>query len=130
MNKNKFKQYKKKSGILIPVSLKNQIPFKTKRIFLIYGKKNFVRGDHAHYKCSQFLIPIYGKIEVFYENKLEKKTVILNHKSPKGILLKPKTWCKIKFLNKNDILMVFCDREYEFSDYIESYASFLKVKKK
>ena len=25
--------------------------------------------DHAHYKCSQFLVPIYGSIHVEYENK-------------------------------------------------------------
>ena len=60
MKKYYFKQYKKKSGTLIPFSLIKNVPFKTKRIFIIYGNKNFIRGNHAHYKCSQFLIPIYG----------------------------------------------------------------------
>ena len=35
------------------------------------------------------------------------------------LLLKPMTWCKIKFNTNDSKLMVFCDREYEFSDYIE-----------
>ena len=130
MNKYFFKQYKKKSGILIPFSLKKNIPFKTKRIFIIYGNKNFVRGNHAHYKCSQFFVPIYGSIDIEYENKKIKTVKRINYKRKQGLLLKPKTWCKIKFNTNNSIIMVFCDREYEFKDYIEKYKDFLKIIKK
>ena len=55
-----------------------------------------------------------------------KKTIILNHKKKEGYLLKPKTWCKIKFLTNHAILMVVCDMEYQFNDYIEKYSDFLK----
>ena len=106
------------------------MPFKTKRIFLIYGKKNFTRGDHAHHKCKQFLVPIFGKMEVEYENKFKKFKKIIDYKNKKGLLLNSKTWCKIKFKTNNCILMVFCDREYEFKDYIENYKSFIKIVKK
>ena len=47
-----------------------------------------------------------------------------------GLLIKPKTWCRIKFNSNHSILMVFCDREYEFKDYIERYKDFLKIIKK
>ena len=80
MKKESFKQYKKKSGTLVPISLKENIPFETKRVFLIYGNKNFTRGNHAHYKCSQYLVPILGKMEVESENIKKKKKVILDHK--------------------------------------------------
>ena len=130
MKKFKFKKFTKKSGSLIPFSLAKDVPFKTKRIFLIYGKKNFIRGDHAHYKCKQFLVPILGKMEVKYENKFQSFTKDLNYKDKKGLLLNSKTWCKIKFKTNNCILMVFCDREYEFNDYIENYKNFLKIVKK
>ena len=130
MKKFTFKKFTKKSGSLIPFSLSNDVPFITKRIFLIYGKKNFIRGDHAHRKCKQFLVPIFGKMEVEYENKFKKFKNILDYKKKRGLLLKPKTWCKIKFRTNNCILMVFCDREYEFKDYIENYKNFLKIVKK
>jgi UDP-2-acetamido-3-amino-2,3-dideoxy-glucuronate N-acetyltransferase len=130
MKKFTFKKFTKKSGSLIPFSLSNDVPFITKRIFLIYGKKNFIRGDHAHRKCKQFLVPIFGKMEVEYENKFKKFKNILDYKKKRGLLLKPKTWCKIKFRTNNCILMVFCDREYEFKDYIENYQSFLKIVKR
>ena len=93
-------------------------------------KKNFTRGDHAHHKCKQFLIPIFGKMEVEYENRFKKFKKVINYKDKKGLLLNPKTWCKIKFKTNNSILMVFCDREYEFKDYIENYKNFLKIVKK
>ena len=130
MKKFTFKKFTKKSGSLIPFSLSNDVPFITKRIFLIYGKKNFIRGVHAHRKCKQFLVPIFGKMEVEYENKFKKFKNILDYKKKRGLLLKPKTWCKIKFRTNNCILMVFCDREYEFKDYIENYQSFLKIVKR
>lgn len=125
-----FKKFKKRSGSLVPISLKKDIPFKTKRIFLIYGNKNFVRGNHAHKKCSQFLVPISGKIELTFTTRLLSKKVLLNSSKKKGILLKPLTWCKLSFITKNAVVMVFCDREYEFKDYIENYKSFLKIIKK
>ena len=130
MKKNAFLQFKRKSGILIPFSLKKDISFNTKRIFIIYGNKNYTRGNHAHYKCSQYLVPILGKMEVEIENTNEKTKVVLDHKKKSGLLLKPKTWCKIKFINNNSILLVFCNKEYVYKDYIENYKEFLKIIKK
>ncbi len=130
MLKIKFKSYRKKSGTLVPFSLKKDFPIKVKRIFLINGKKNFQRGDHAHKKCSQFIYPILGRIEIICTSKDGTKKIVLDHKKVEGYLLKPKTWCKIKFLTKNAILLVACDMEYKFSDYIENYSDFLKIIKK
>mgnify|MGYP001341050739 FL=1 len=124
-----FNKFKKKSGTLIPISLSKDIPFKTKRVFMIYGNKNFVRGNHAHKKCSQFLLPIFGKIRIDYFDKLRKNSVLLNSNKKKGILLKPLTWCKLTFLSKNSIILVFCDREYEYKDYIEKISDFKKILK-
>ena len=129
MKKTKFKSYKKNSGTLVPFSLKKDFPINVKRIFIINGKKNYLRGDHAHKKCSQFLFPVLGKIKIHCINKNLDQKIILNSKENKGYLVKPKTWLKIKFLENQSILMVFCDREYEFKDYIENYNDFLKLYK-
>ena len=126
----KFNYFKKKSGTLIPFSLKKDFPIKIKRIFIIYGKKNFVRGNHAHKKCSQFLFPLLGKMKIECISSKFKKKLILDYEKKKGYLIKPKTWIKISFLTKNELLMVGCDREYEFEDYIEKYNNFLEIIKK
>ena len=127
MKKIKIKNFKKKSGSLVPFSIKKSLPFKIKRIFIIKGKKNFIRGDHAHKKCSQFLYPLVGKIKIYCITKKISKNIILDENKMEGYLLSPKTWCKIKFLSNSAILLVACDREYEFNDYIENYSDFLKI---
>ena len=127
MKIKKLKIYSDKTGDLVPISLKDNIPFKTKRIFIIHGKKNHIRADHAHYKCSQFLITLSGTIIVNYENKKSKFKKILSVKKNNYLMLKPKTWCKIKFNSSNSKLMVFCDKEYDPSDYIRNYKKFLTM---
>ena len=123
----KLKIYSDETGDLVPISLKDNIPFKTKRIFIIHGKKNRFRADHAHYKCSQFLLPLSGTVVVNYRSKKGKFKKILSFKRNNGLLLKPMTWCKIKFISINSKLMVFCDKEYDPLDYIRNYKKFLNM---
>jgi len=130
MSQKKLKIYKNSSGLLAPISLKKDIPFAPKRVFIIHGKKNSIRGDHAHHKCSQFLIPLGGTMFVEYENRKGKFKKTLSLIKNNYLLLKPKTWCKITFDTNNSKLIVFCDREYEFSDYIEKYNEFVSMIKK
>ena len=66
-------------------------------------------------------------MEVHFEDNMTKTIKIINYKKKQGLLLKPKTWCKLKFINKDSILLVFCDKEYKFDDYIEYYQNFLKI---
>ena len=127
MTKNiKYKTFHKKSGSLIPIEINKKFPIRVKRIFFIYGKKKYIRADHAHKKCSQLFFPIMGKMKIEYFNKKEKGKKILDSKKKEGFLLKPKNWCRVEFLKNNSILMVFCDRKYEYKDYIENYKDFLK----
>ena len=130
MKIQKIKNYVETTGSLVPISLKKNIPLNVKRIFIIHGKVNFLRGNHAHYKCSQFLIPLYGSIIVEYENKKNKLKKTLSFSKNNSLLLEPLTWCKIKFTTNNSKLMVFCDREYEPLDYIVDYTKFKTLLKK
>jgi hypothetical protein len=74
----------------------------------------------------QYLVRL--KLSVFLKKR--KKKIILDYGKKEGYLVKPKVWLKIKFLTKNSILMVVCDKEYEFDDYIEKFEDFLKIIKK
>ena len=53
-----LKKFTRISGKLLPITFNNKFPIKVKRIFIIYGKKNHIRGDHAHKRCSQVFFPI------------------------------------------------------------------------
>ena len=126
----KLKSFTKASGKLVPINFNKEIPIKIKRIFYIYGKKNYYRGDHAHKKCKQLFIPISGKIALIIKKNDQEKKIILNAKNNKAILVPNLAWCRLKFLTKDSIVMVACDRKYEFNDYIEKYNEFKIIEKK
>ncbi len=46
-------------------------------------KKNHIRGDHAHKKCSQIFFPIMGKIKINMKYKKTEKNIKLIKKNYK-----------------------------------------------
>ena len=127
IKKNKIKSFNNLTGKLTPFTFDNKFPIKAKRIFYIVGKKNKIRGEHAHRKCSQFLFPLLGNFELSILNKTQNKRFIIYSRKNFGFLIKPKTWLKVKFLSKSSVLMVVCDKNYNFKDYIENLKEFKKI---
>ena len=125
-----FKKFTKASGKLLPITFNNKFPIKIKRIFILYGKKNYIRGDHAHKKCSQVFFPIMGKIKINMKYKKTEKSINLSHKGSKALLVPPRIWSSVEFLNNNSIVLVLTDYEYDFKDYIETYKEFIAFQKR
>ena len=125
----KLKSYTKKSGKLVPINFNREFPIKVKRIFYIFGKKNHYRGDHAHKKCKQLFIPVSGSISLIMKTNNKEEIITLDSKKDKAILVPNLVWCRLKFLTKNSIVLVACDRKYEFKDYIDNYTNFKKIEK-
>ena len=126
IKKFKIKTYLAKTGKLIPISFNKQFPIQVKRVFFLYGKKKKIRGDHAHKKCSQFFFVISGKITLDIKTPSAKKKILLTHSSKIAVLVPPKYWCSVKFVNKNSILMVACDQYYNFNDYLGTFDDYKK----
>jgi dTDP-4-dehydrorhamnose 3,5-epimerase-like enzyme len=126
IKKIKIKSYNSASGKLVPISFDKKFPFSIKRIFFLHGKKNKIRGDHAHKKCSQLFMAISGKIILNIKTPSMKKKFILEKKTKYAVLIPPKYWCSVKFLKENSVLLVLNDRYYEFSDYLETFDDYKK----
>ena len=132
MNKKEIQEihlpiFQKDSGSLIFVENYSQVPFEIKRVFFVKGKKGNIRGNHAHYKCSQFLICITGKIEVECDNG-DSKTKFSLDSCQKGLLIPPLVWAKQNYQLDNSSLAVICDMKYNKDDYIYDYELFRKSK--
>ena len=125
-----LKKFTKKSGKLLPITFNNKFPIKVKRIFVIYGKKNYIRGDHAHKKCSQVFFPIIEKIKISIKYKKTEKSINLSHKGSKALLVPPRIWSRVEFLKNNSVALVLNDYEYDFKDYIETYKEFIAFQKR
>jgi dTDP-4-dehydrorhamnose 3,5-epimerase-like enzyme len=126
----KLKKFTKRSGKLLPITFNNKFPIKVKRIFIIYGKKNHIRGDHAHKKCSQVFFPIMGKIKISMKYKKTEKSINLSHEGSKALLVPPRIWSRVEFLRNNSAVLVLTDYEYDFKDYIETYKEFISFQKR
>ena len=73
IKKYNIKIFRNGSGKLVPLSFDKKFPIKAKRIFFLYGKKNKIRGNHAHKKCSQFFFLISGKVILNVTTPFSKK---------------------------------------------------------
>ena len=125
-----FKKFTNKSGTLLPITFKNKFPIKVKIIFITYGKKKYIRGDHAHKKCSQIFLPIMGKIKINMKYKKTEKSINLSHRGSKALLVPPRIWSRVEFLNNNSVVLVLTDYEYDYRDYIETYKEFVAFQKR
>jgi dTDP-4-dehydrorhamnose 3,5-epimerase-like enzyme len=123
--KIKVPKFKNKYGLLTVVEENSILPFKFKRVYFVHANKNIKRGDHAHKKCYQFFLCLNGKIEVTYTNGKSKKKTILKNNS-EGLLVPPKIWSKLLYLEKNTLLSVFCNTYYDKKEYLNNYEDFLK----
>ena len=125
-----LKKFTKRSGKLLPITFNNKFPIKVKRIFIIYGKKKHIRGDHAHKKCSQVFFPIMGKIKINMKYRKTEKSINLSYNGSKALLVPPKIWSRVEFLKNHSVVLVLTDYEYDFKDYIETYKEFIAFQKR
>ena len=119
---------KDERGDLIAIQFQKHLNLSIERSFLVFGKKNFTRGNHAHIECNQFLCCISGSCEVKCDDGKDSFSQILS--DPSKILRIPNMiWSSQKYLSENTILIVFCDLDYNEKEYIRDYESFMKARK-
>lgn len=100
---------------------------KIERIFFVDGKKNKIRGKHAHKLCNQIIFYIDGKIQITISDGVSEKIITLSNVG-EYIFLPNKFWSKQKFFNDKSRIMICCDRKYEKKDYIYSLSELVEFK--
>jgi dTDP-4-dehydrorhamnose 3,5-epimerase-like enzyme len=118
----------KKSPNLIVGEIKKNFNFICKRFFFITGKKNEIRGRHAHKKQLQFLICINGACQLDFDDGKKKQKILLDSNT-KGVRVSAGIWGVQKYLKQNTILLVFSDGSYDEKDYLRDYEGFKSYKK-
>lgn len=116
-------------GELVPLEMKKGLPFEPVRVFMVYGVSGqYVRGEHAHHKCGQFLIAAHGSVSVIVDDGKQRKEVQLAEPNI-GLYLAPMTWgIQYKF-SSDAVLLVLASLPYDEADYIRDYDTFLSFVK-
>jgi len=116
-------------GCLTVGEFPREIPFQPLRFFVVYDvPTKETRGEHAHYKCHQFLIAVKGSVSVVADDGNKREEFLLN-KPSMGVYLPPMTWGIQYRYSADAVLLVFASEYYESSDYIRNYVEFLRRKK-
>lgn len=119
------KQHADARGQLFVAEFLKDVPFQPKRFFAITNvpKEHNVRGEHAHFKCEQYLICMGGEIKVMLDNGRDKKEYVLNTIG-QGLYIPKKVWGVQTFATPSSVLLVFASEYYEDADYIRNYDKF------
>ncbi|MBP7579459.1 MAG: WxcM-like domain-containing protein [Vogesella sp.] len=116
-------------GSLVVGEFGVHVPFAVSRYFMVFGVPDgAVRGGHAHYRCSQFLLCVRGQCSVIVDDGQQRVEVLLD--TPQlGLYLPPMTW-GIQYRYSHDaVLLVFASHAYDTGDYIRDYHSFLALRR-
>lgn len=104
-------------------------PFEIKRIYWIHGgRKDEVRGHHAHRTLWQLMVPLAGSFDVILSNGAESRMFRLAS-ARQGLLVGPGYWRTIVVRSEGSVLMVAASAAYSEADYIRDYEEFLAFRK-
>lgn len=115
-------------GRLAVAELKDLLPFEPQRFFLVHdvpGK--YVRGEHAHKKCHQFLLAAAGSLRVVVDDGKNRDEVILNDPGI-GLYVPNMVWATQYHFTDDTSLLVFASDPYDPDDYIRDYEQFLQLR--
>ncbi len=115
-------------GALVFAESNTTIPFSIQRVFWIYDIPSHVqRGGHAHWECSEVVIPINGSFTMCLDDGKERRSIRMS--SPdEGILVPAGVWCELKDFTSNTILLVLASHPYDPQGYEHNYDQYLKIK--
>jgi hypothetical protein len=111
-------------GEVVVAEAATGVPFAIARLFVLRAPDGAARGDHAHKRCSQFMICSNGTAEIVLDDGAAKETFTLD-RSNQALLLPPMIWTTVRFRAPHTVVSVLCDRTYEADDYVHDYQEFV-----
>lgn len=121
-----FRTVEDPRGSLTIADFAADLPFHPARVFFVHGVPGQqTRGEHAHIRCSQFLIAVSGSLDVLVDDGHRRTTLTLEGPGM-GVNVPPLTW-GAQFNHSPDcVLLVFASEPYDADDYIHDYGTFLR----
>lgn len=121
-----FQPHGDERGQLVALEEFNDIPFRIKRVYYLYGTgEGVVRGRHSHKSLQQILICIHGSCMIRLDNGREKKIVPLE-KPYEGLFIENDIWREMYDFSPDAVLLVLASEPYDEADYIRDYDKFLE----
>jgi hypothetical protein len=117
-------------GNLTFVEANRHVPFRIARVYWIYdvpGGES--RGSHAYRELQEVIIALSGGFEVFLDDGMTQKTVILN-RAYYGLYVPNMIWRRMQQFSTNAVALVLASLPYSAEDYIRDYPEFQRMNRK
>ncbi|VVT03741.1 MULTISPECIES: FdtA/QdtA family cupin domain-containing protein [unclassified Imperialibacter] len=106
------------------------IPFDIKRVFWTYDVPGGeTRGAHAYREQHEVIIALSGSFDVVITTANGQTEKIQLNRSYYGLYLPPMTWRHMENFSTNALSFHISSHEYQESDYVRDFTSFLKLTK-
>jgi acetyltransferase-like isoleucine patch superfamily enzyme len=116
-------------GRLAVGNFDGEVPFAPRRYFLVYDvPSKYVRGEHAHRTCHQFLVAAKGRLAVMVDDGTTREEIVLGEPGL-GVYVPPMVWSVQYRYSRDAVLLVFASDPYDPDDYIRDYNEFLACAK-
>ena len=102
-----------------------QLPFEVRRVFYVNNPKG-ERGNHAHKKLFELLIPMSGSLKVELDDGSTKQNFSLVSNST-GLLIPPMVWARQYDFSRDCSYLVLASEKYDESDYIRDHLDYTKL---
>jgi len=115
-------------GRLVVGEFESLLPFNPRRFFLVKDvPSKYVRGEHAHRACEQFLACVTGSVSVVVDDGENRAEVTLD-RSDLGVYVPPMVWAAQYKYTPDATLLVFASHPYDADDYVRDYDEFLHLR--
>jgi dTDP-4-dehydrorhamnose 3,5-epimerase-like enzyme len=121
-------RYAREDGEIVVAQAFNQVPFVMARVFTLTAPLGARRGEHAHRRCTQFMLCVHGGVDILCDDSREKEIFTLDRNNL-ALCVPPTIWTTLIFKEERSVVMVLCDRLFEEADYLREYDEFLAFRK-
>lgn len=114
-------------GNLTFIEARRHIPFDIARVYWIYdvpGGES--RGSHAYRTLHEVIIALSGSFEVFLDDGMAQKTVMLN-RAYYGLYVPNMIWRRMQHFSTNAVALVLASKSYDLGDYVRDYEAFKRM---
>lgn len=119
--------YVDQTGTLGVAELGSQFDFEVKRVFFLREvAPDATRGMHSHECLKQFLICLSGSMVIHLDTGTSKSTLQLTKDGP-GLFIDGRVWRSMTDFTKDLVVLVLCDRQYQFDKVVRNYEDFLSI---
>jgi dTDP-4-dehydrorhamnose 3,5-epimerase-like enzyme len=117
-----------RQGLLVAYNGMPDFGLDIRRVFVVTGHANSLRGKHAHKELTQILVCVQGACCVVCDDGAERREFVLDQAN-RALVVPNGIWAEQLYVEEGTVLVVLCDLPYDECDYIRDYDAYLAFRR-